>query len=158
MHILRLLVRQANDTDIPVPVLPDPLEDIDDQVPAHHVNAVVAFIIGLSIVTLASVLNAAGLNLTKLDHVRGTVNVVAAFLKWLVSVRCFCLTLRCAPMQFRRAREGRIGCVPYGSSACCFICSSLVICRSIQGVINFGLLQTISTYWLYPCSPIHASR
>jgi hypothetical protein len=41
--------------------------------PAHHAphqNAVAAFIIGLAIVTLASVLNAAGLNLTKLDHVR----------------------------------------------------------------------------------------
>jgi hypothetical protein len=37
---------------------------------APHQNAVAAFIIGLAIVTLASVLNAAGLNLTKLDHVR----------------------------------------------------------------------------------------
>jgi hypothetical protein len=33
-------------------------------------NPVVAFIIGLAIILLASVLNAAGLNLTKLDHVR----------------------------------------------------------------------------------------
>ncbi|GLB37495.1 putative magnesium transporter NIPA [Lyophyllum shimeji] len=33
-------------------------------------NPVVSFIIGLSIVLLASLLNAAGLNLTKLDHVR----------------------------------------------------------------------------------------
>jgi hypothetical protein len=37
---------------------------------APHQNAVAAFIIGLAIVTLASVLNAAGLNLVKLDHVR----------------------------------------------------------------------------------------
>ncbi|CAE6482809.1 unnamed protein product [Rhizoctonia solani] len=36
----------------------------------HAQNPVVAFIIGLCIVTLASVLNAGGLNLTKLDHVR----------------------------------------------------------------------------------------
>ena len=36
----------------------------------HHDNPVVAFIIGLAIVLLASILNAAGLNLTKLDHVR----------------------------------------------------------------------------------------
>ncbi|KAI0051182.1 hypothetical protein FA95DRAFT_1554753 [Auriscalpium vulgare] len=49
--------------------LPAPIPDVDDVVPAHHANAVVAFIIGLAIVTLASVLNAAGLNLTKLDHV-----------------------------------------------------------------------------------------
>ena len=33
-------------------------------------NPTVAFLIGLSIVILASILNAAGLNLTKLDHVR----------------------------------------------------------------------------------------
>lgn len=44
--------------------------DPTDVVPAHHASPVVAFIIGLAIVTLASILNAAGLNLTKLDHVR----------------------------------------------------------------------------------------
>ncbi|THV06095.1 hypothetical protein K435DRAFT_712149 [Dendrothele bispora CBS 962.96] len=36
----------------------------------HHLSPVIGFIIGLSIVLLASILNAAGLNLTKLDHVR----------------------------------------------------------------------------------------
>ena len=36
----------------------------------HHGSPVVAFIIGLAIILLASILNAAGLNLTKLDHVR----------------------------------------------------------------------------------------
>ena len=41
----------------------------NDSVPAHHANPVVAFIIGLAIILLASILNAAGLNLTKLDHV-----------------------------------------------------------------------------------------
>jgi hypothetical protein len=35
----------------------------------RHGSPIVAFIIGLSIITLASILNAAGLNLTKLDHV-----------------------------------------------------------------------------------------
>lgn len=35
----------------------------------HEPNPVVAFIIGFGIIILASVLNAAGLNLTKLDHV-----------------------------------------------------------------------------------------
>ncbi|KIJ67914.1 hypothetical protein HYDPIDRAFT_148005 [Hydnomerulius pinastri MD-312] len=39
-------------------------------VSAHHASPVVAFIIGLAIILLASILNAAGLNLTKLDHVR----------------------------------------------------------------------------------------
>ncbi|KAJ7217977.1 hypothetical protein GGX14DRAFT_598966 [Mycena pura] len=37
---------------------------------ARHASPVLAFIIGLSIILLASILNAAGLNLTKLDHVR----------------------------------------------------------------------------------------
>lgn len=36
----------------------------------RHVDPVLSFIIGLAIILLASVLNAAGLNLTKLDHVR----------------------------------------------------------------------------------------
>ena len=48
-----------------------------DPVPAHHASPVVAFIIGLAIVTLASILNAAGLNLTKLDHVSAVHNAVA---------------------------------------------------------------------------------
>lgn len=37
---------------------------------SQHASPVVAFIIGFGIILLASVLNAAGLNLTKLDHVR----------------------------------------------------------------------------------------
>ena len=37
--------------------------------PPSHASPVVAFIIGLAIILLASILNAAGLNLTKLDHV-----------------------------------------------------------------------------------------
>ncbi|KAH7920065.1 hypothetical protein BV22DRAFT_1199177 [Leucogyrophana mollusca] len=41
-----------------------------DPAPAQHASPVVAFIIGLAIIILASILNAAGLNLTKLDHVR----------------------------------------------------------------------------------------
>jgi hypothetical protein len=42
----------------------------DDPAPVRHASPVVAFIIGLSIMFMASILNAAGLNLTKLDHVR----------------------------------------------------------------------------------------
>ncbi|EAU91775.2 hypothetical protein CC1G_04543 [Coprinopsis cinerea okayama7 len=38
--------------------------------PGHGHNPVVAFMIGLSIILLASIMNAAGLNLTKYDHVR----------------------------------------------------------------------------------------
>jgi hypothetical protein len=66
--LLHLLVRQQNESDpvllpVPVPVPPHA------QSGPRHANTVIAFIIGLSIIILASVLNAAGLNLTKLDHV-----------------------------------------------------------------------------------------
>jgi hypothetical protein len=44
---------------------------LPEHIPKHG-NATVAFIVGFAIVTLASVPNAAGLNLTKLDHVVGT--------------------------------------------------------------------------------------
>lgn len=54
------------------------IPDVTDNVPAHHANPVVAFIIGFAIVLLASILNAGGLNLTKLDHVRHGA-VVSAF-------------------------------------------------------------------------------
>ncbi|KAJ3840113.1 hypothetical protein F5878DRAFT_580615 [Lentinula raphanica] len=49
---------------------PSSTQPLPDPIPAHHASPVVAFIIGLAIILLASILNAAGLNLTKLDHVR----------------------------------------------------------------------------------------
>ena len=74
--LLHLLVRQNNESDptsalapTPTPIsLPLPQSG---HVPGgvRHARPVIAFIIGLSIIILASVLNAAGLNLTKLDHV-----------------------------------------------------------------------------------------
>ena len=60
---------------------PTPDIPLSDTVPAHHASPVVAFIIGLAIVTLASILNAAGLNLTKLDHV--STQMLEAFSIWL---------------------------------------------------------------------------
>lgn len=72
--LLHLPIRQNNESDpilIPIPIpVPVPVP-VSGQVPGgiRHANPVLAFIIGLSIIILASVLNAAGLNLTKLDHV-----------------------------------------------------------------------------------------
>jgi|SRR5712671_4462542 len=70
--LLHLLVRQQNQSDpvlLPIPVpIPIPVPPQAHSGP-RHANTVIAFIIGLSIIILASVLNAAGLNLTKLDHV-----------------------------------------------------------------------------------------
>lgn len=59
MHSLFSFQTRQDDPSTTIPPPPD----------VHHASPVVAFIIGLAIVTLASVLNAAGLNLTKLDHV-----------------------------------------------------------------------------------------
>ena len=85
-----------------------------DPVPAHHASPVLAFIIGLAIVTLASVLNAAGLNLTKLDHVRAL-----AFHRLLGA-----LTLsRSTPVLFRKAHGEKTGCVHYGCWECCSTCT-----------------------------------
>ncbi len=74
---LRLLVRQSqnNESDpifIPIPIpVPVPVPaNAQGTNGVRHGKPVIAFIIGLSIIILASVLNAAGLNLTKLDHVR----------------------------------------------------------------------------------------
>jgi hypothetical protein len=72
--LLHLLARQSNESTpilVPVPVpipipVPVPAESTGG---IRRAKPVVAFIIGLSIIILASVLNAAGLNLTKLDHV-----------------------------------------------------------------------------------------
>lgn len=71
MAALLHLVRQNNESEpviVPVPI-PVPVPVPIQMGPVRHGNPVVAFIIGLSIIILASVLNAAGLNLTKLDHV-----------------------------------------------------------------------------------------
>ena len=62
--VLHLVARQTNESEPVIVPVPIPIP-----VPVRHGRPVVAFIIGLSIIILASVLNAAGLNLTKLDHV-----------------------------------------------------------------------------------------
>ena len=68
--LLHLVARQTNESEPVIVPVPGP---VPVPVPGHpsvrHGSPVVAFIIGLSIIILASVLNAAGLNLTKLDHV-----------------------------------------------------------------------------------------
>ena len=75
--------------------------DSNDQVPAHHANPVVAFIIGLAIILLASILNAAGLNLTKLDHVSAAVAYLLRTTSQVVS--------RCAQAKSQKPHEEKIG-------------------------------------------------
>ena len=70
MNSSSFLAATASSSILPAPTVPALLEQSPvDEVPAHHANPVVAFMIGLGIVMLASIMNAAGLNLTKLDHV-----------------------------------------------------------------------------------------
>ncbi|KAH9944703.1 hypothetical protein B0H21DRAFT_709546 [Amylocystis lapponica] len=63
-----LTASSSTSASISLPSSAPPDYATDD--PPHHASPVVAFIIGLAIIILASILNAAGLNLTKLDHVR----------------------------------------------------------------------------------------
>lgn len=76
--LIGLLSRQAEGDDTPSPT--------------HDSNPVVAFIIGFGIIILASILNAAGLNLTKLDHV--SLKSVQGFYVqlncWLGPYKCYC--------------------------------------------------------------------
>ncbi|KAG8899267.1 hypothetical protein FRB99_006834 [Tulasnella sp. 403] len=60
-----LLAATSTSTDLPLP------SETDSPIPtaATQGNPVVAFLIGLSIILISSILNAGGLNLTKLDHV-----------------------------------------------------------------------------------------
>lgn len=64
----------------------DPLLD-EIPVNARTASPVVAFIIGLAIILLASILNAAGLNLTKLDHACVYYTLCASVLTYFPQVR-----------------------------------------------------------------------
>lgn len=79
-----------------------------DLVSARHASPVVAFIIGLAIILLASILNAAGLNITKLDHVSFyDVPRLNSILTRSIH--------RCERAPFQSQPEGQIGCDRYGS-------------------------------------------
>ena len=71
MESMTAMASATANTSNPLPsaIVHDPPDSVVDPPQAHHINAVVGFMIGLGIVTLASIMNAAGLNLTKLDHV-----------------------------------------------------------------------------------------
>lgn len=87
----------------------------NDSVPAHHANPAVAFIIGLAIILLASVLNAAGLNLTKLDHVSSSPHSC-----WLLAVSEW--RFRCGRVRYRSRHDDETGYDRYGCSECYCTC------------------------------------
>jgi hypothetical protein len=79
-----------------------------DLVSARHASPVVAFIIGLAIILLASILNAAGLNITKLDHVS------LYDMPRLDSILTRSI-YRCGRASFQSQPAGQTGCDRYGS-------------------------------------------
>ena len=97
-------------------------EDGEAPKPPHHDSPVVAFIIGLSIILLASILNAAGLNLTKLDHVRFQYSCTSVLFV-LTSVGA--VVTRYGPVLYPRPNDGKIGCARYGYSECYSTCGYL---------------------------------
>ena len=95
---------------------PAPELSPSDSVPAHHASPVVAFIIGLAITLLASILNAAGLNLTKLDHVSSSL-----ICEWKTASEPD-RRIRCAPAQYPNLHGDETGYDPYGCLECYCIC------------------------------------
>ncbi|CAA7259134.1 unnamed protein product [Cyclocybe aegerita] len=136
----------------------------DDQVPAHHASPVAAFIIGLSIVLLASVLNAAGLNITKLDHVRTSAIPKAARRKdwmrplWLLGMLLYILSQLIGStlaLEYMRAEYV----APLGSTSLVFnflfarflvgtpvtktdIYGTIVVILGVIGIVAFGSINS----------------
>ncbi|KAF8210358.1 hypothetical protein K438DRAFT_1809537 [Mycena galopus ATCC 62051] len=141
---------------IPAPTIPKPTH--------HHGNTVVAFIIGLSIILLASILNAAGLNLTKLDHVRTSAVPKASRRKdwlrplWLLGMLLYILSQLIGStlaLEYMRAEYV----APLGSSSLVFnflfarflvgtpvtstdIYGTIVVVLGVVGIVAFGSLNS----------------
>ncbi|KAJ7178478.1 hypothetical protein C8R43DRAFT_973462 [Mycena crocata] len=134
--------------------------------PAGHIrhSPVVAFIIGLSIILLASILNAAGLNLTKLDHVRTSVIPKASRRKdwarplWLLGMLLYILSQLIGStlaLEYMRAEYV----APLGSSSLVFnflfarflvgtpvtstdIYGTIVVVLGVIGIVAFGSINS----------------
>ncbi|KZV69531.1 hypothetical protein PENSPDRAFT_753281 [Peniophora sp. CONT] len=136
----------------------------DGTVASHKPNPVVAFIIGLSIVTLASILNAAGLNLTKLDHVRTSAIPKSARRRdwlrplWLLGMILYILSqLLGSTLALRYMRAEYVA--PLGSTSLIFnflfarfligtpvtmtdVYGTVVIIVGVVGIVAFGSINT----------------
>ncbi|KAH8119522.1 hypothetical protein DFH11DRAFT_1838856 [Phellopilus nigrolimitatus] len=134
-----------------------------DPVPAHHASPAVAFVIGLSIVLLASILNAGGLNLTKLDHVRTSAVPKAARKKdwarplWLVGMLLYILSqLIGSTLALEYLRAEYVA--PLGSTSLIFnflfasmlvgtpvtstdIYGTIIVILGVVGIVAFGSIN-----------------
>ncbi|KAH9978791.1 hypothetical protein BGW80DRAFT_1134172, partial [Lactifluus volemus] len=125
---------------------------------------VVAFIIGLSIIILASVLNAAGLNLTKLDHVQSRAIPKSARKRdllrplWLLGMLLYILSQLIGStlaLEYMRAEYV----APLGSTALIFnflfarflvgtpvtatdIYGTIIVILGVVGIVAFGSINT----------------
>ncbi|KAJ7096239.1 hypothetical protein C8R44DRAFT_835096 [Mycena epipterygia] len=130
----------------------------------RHGNPVVAFIIGLGIILLASILNAAGLNLTKLDHVRTSAIPKASRRKdwarplWLLGMLLYILSQLIGStlaLEYMRAEYV----APLGSSSLVFnflfarflvgtpvtstdIYGTVVVVLGVIGIVAFGSINS----------------
>ncbi|KAI0305570.1 hypothetical protein B0F90DRAFT_1808800 [Multifurca ochricompacta] len=151
--LLHLLVRQDNES---TPIITTG--------GVRHANPVVAFIIGLSIITLASVLNAAGLNLTKLDHVRSSAVPKSARKRdwlrplWLLGMLLYILSQLIGStlaLEYMRAEYV----APLGSTSLIFnflfarflvgtpvtstdIYGTVIVILGVVGIVAFGSINT----------------
>jgi len=91
-------------------------EILPDEIPvdARTASPVVAFIIGLAIILLASILNAAGLNLTKLDH---------ACIYYLLLLQFSRIFRRFGQVQYQKLNAVETGYDHSGFSECCYTCT-----------------------------------
>ncbi|KAF8633435.1 hypothetical protein AX17_004605 [Amanita inopinata Kibby_2008] len=131
---------------------------------SRHANTVVGFIIGLAIILLASILNAAGLNLTKLDHVRTSTIPKASRKKdwmrplWLLGMILYILSQLIGStlaLEYMRAEYV----APLGSSSLIFnflfarflvgtpvtrndIYGTIVVVLGVIGIVAFGSINS----------------
>ncbi|EKM81025.1 hypothetical protein AGABI1DRAFT_71748 [Agaricus bisporus var. burnettii JB137-S8] len=141
---------------------PIPLSD-ETPVNKNTASPVLAFIIGLSIILLASVLNAAGLNLTKLDHVRTNAIPKAARRRdwlrplWLLGMLLYILSQLIGStlaLEYMRAEYV----APLGSSSLIFnflfarflvgtpvtsndIYGTIIVILGVIGIVAFGSIN-----------------
>ncbi|KAL0072423.1 hypothetical protein AAF712_000186 [Marasmius tenuissimus] len=127
-------------------------------------NPVVAFIIGLAIILLASILNAAGLNLTKLDHVRTSAIPKASRKKdwlrplWLLGMLLYILSQLIGStlaLEYMRAEYV----APLGSTSLVFnflfarflvgtpvtstdIYGTIIVILGVVGIVAFGSINS----------------
>lgn len=142
-------------------------QETSTPVPHHtvrHEKPVIAFIIGLSIILLASILNAAGLNLTKLDHVRTSAIPKASRRKdwmrplWLLGMILYILSQLIGStlaLEYMRAEYV----APLGSSSLIFnflfarflvgtpvtrtdIYGTIIVILGVVGIVAFGSINS----------------